>query len=343
MRAITFNEHGGPEVLQYTEDFPMPEINENEVLVKVAYTSLNRVDLVVRKGYPGMQLPLPHILGGDIAGTIVEIGAEVSYLKVGDRVVVYPIVLPDKKDPKYSGNEHLNDGWKYFGMHLKGAYAEYVAVPAENIIRLPNEVKLETAAALPISGLTAYHAIKTVAKLKQNDVFMIWGGSGGFGTLAIQIAKSLGVKVITTTRNEEKSQALKDLGADYVFVYNNDYDLNTKIREIYPEGVDVVLDYVGPATFDQTFAMMRKCGKILFCGMLTGMEIKLNIQQTYLRHLNIHGLYLGSPAEFKEFIGLVWEKKLNPLISAVYPLEKASDAHKLMESGDYIGKILLKL
>ncbi len=341
MKAVYFDKHGEPGVLTYTEDYNNPEPKDNEILVKIDSTSINKIDTVMRRGYPGIQLPLPHVPGGDIAGTVAGLGSNVRDFKGNDRVVSYPIVLPENRDPKFEGLEHLNDGWKYFGMHLPGSYAEYICVPAENLLRLPANVSFEQAAALPIAGLTAYHAVETVAQLNENDLFFIWGGSGGLGSIAVQLAKNRGAAVIATVGKEEKKSAVYEFGADHVFNHYEE-DVETEVKKLFPSGVDVIVDYVGPATFDKTFRMVRKNGKILLCGMITGKEITLNIQQTYFRHINILGLYLGTMEEFSGLLNMVAEGTINPLIHEVMLLKEAARGHEMIHSSEHLGKIVLK-
>lgn len=342
MKAVIINKHGGSEVLEYVEDFPKPIIKPNEVLIKIGATSLNRIDTVVRKGYPGLQVQMPHIIGGDAAGTVVELGSNVSDFSLGDRVVVYPVCLPEVRDPHYGDMEHLNDGWQFFGLQRSGTYCEYVAVPSENLFILQDNVTFETAASMPIAGLTAYHAVNSVTELKKDDFFFVWGGGGGLASYAIQIAKLKGAKVIATIGNDDKKQSVLDFGADYVFNHNTD-DILALVKEIAPKGVDLIIDYVGPATFDKSFSMLRKNGTIVFCGILTGTETKLSIHQTYFRHLNLRGIYLGSKSEFKAFLDLVENESIKSNIFKVFDLKDVAEAHKLFESGEYVGKIVLKV
>lgn len=340
MKASIINRNGGPDVLEFVENFPEPKLGERDVLVNVKFTSLNRVDLHLREGYPGLQLDFPHILGADIAGVVFDVGSDVKSFKVGDRVVAYPVVLPDELDLKYNGFEHLNENWKYFGMHLKGSYAQFVAVPEENLVKLDDSVKFEEACTLPVAGLTAYHAVVTVGNLQPGDVFFFWGGASGLGSFAIQLAKMRGAKIITTVGNDRKRDTVYELGADYVFNRNTD-DVLGKVLELYPKGIDLVLDYVGSATFEKSLAMLRKNGKMLVCGMETSPVVSLNLQKFYLRHLNLSGLYLGSPKEFKELVNLFNEGKIKPRIDRIFDLKDAASAHKYMASREHIGKILL--
>ena len=340
MKAAYYESNGNLEVIKFSEDFPKPEINNNEVLVKVKASSINMIDTVMRNGYPGLQISFPHIPGGDISGEVVEVGSKVKDFKEGDRIVSFPIVLSDKQNPKFEDNPQLNFGWKFFGMHLPGGYAEYVAIPETALYKLPDNVSYEKASTLPTAGLTAIHAIDTVANLKKGDTFLVWGGSGGVGTFAIQLAKERGATVITTTSTEEKAQKLKEIGADYVYM-RDDENIVEKIKENFPGGLDVVLDYVGPTTFDKSFSLLRNDGQILFCGMITGREVNLNIQQMYFRHLNVRGLFLGNPKNMLDLIKLLADGKIDPYVDSVYDISNAKEAQKHFESGNYIGKIVL--
>ncbi len=338
MKAMILRAHGPSDALEYVEDFPTPSIADDHVLVRVKATSVNRIDMVIAAGYPGLSIPMPHIVGGDIAGVIEQCGSKVRNYKVGDRVISWPITIPDSELD--NPDSFLSDNWRYFGMHMHGSYAEYVAVPESSLVALPENVSFEDAATLPISGLTAHHAIYDVAALKPGQSFLLWGGSGGFGTLALQLAKSAGATVITTAGKADKAEVLKSLGADYVFNHYSD-DVGAEVRKLFPGGVDCVLDYVGPKTFPTSFSLLRKGGTLLLCGMLTGRETTLNIQLTYLRHISIRGLYLGRKSELEKLVHLLSEGKIRTHIHAIMPLREAAAAHRIINSGDYVGKIVL--
>ncbi len=342
MKAVIINEHGSSDVLKYIENYDEPKYDENSVLINIKNTSLNRIDTVIRKGYPMLKLSFPHIIGGDIAGIVAGVGSNVKDISIGERVVGYPILLPPSRDEKFGDDTFLNDGWQFFGMMRNGSYAEYISVPAENVVKIPDSLSFEDAASLPIAGITAHHAVHKVGQIKSGDTFFLWGGASGLGTFAIQLAKKAGAKVIATVGKNNKKDALLGLGADYVFNHYED-DVVAEVKKIYPKGIDSVLDFVGPATFDKSFAMVRKAGKIMFCGMMTGMEVKLNIQQTYFRHLSLLGLYLGSIAEFKDLIKLAADGTIKPHIHETFELKDASKAHNLLESGDCTGKIVLSI
>jgi len=346
MKAVILNQHGDASKLEYTTEFPTPQISENDVLVRIMSTSVNRADLVIRQGYPGLSIPLPHILGGDIVGEVAEIGSAVKDFQIGTRVLALPLITYDRSPTGISRynlpeHQHLSLTWEYFGMHIHGSYAEYVKVPAENLVVLPDSISFDDAVSYGVAGLTAYHAISGVGKLQKDESFFIWGGSGGLGTLAIQIAKAMGCKVFTTCGQDSKKAKLLELGADYVFNHHTD-DIPALLKEITPFGVDAVLDYVGPATFAQSFNMVKKGGRIMLCGILTGRETNISLHLTYLKHISIHGIYLGTKQELKELVDLAGQGKFNSNISEVLPLAQATEAHRLLESGKLIGKIVLK-
>jgi NADPH:quinone reductase-like Zn-dependent oxidoreductase len=340
MKAAYYESNGDLDVIRYSEDFPKPDIKDNEVLVKVKATSINMIDTVMREGYPTLQISFPHIPGGDISGEVVEVGSGVSNFKSGDRIVSFPIILSDKENPKFAENPQLNFGWKFFGMQIPGGYAEYVAIPESSLYKIPDNVSYEKASTLPTAGLTAIHAIDTIANLQKGDTFLVWGGSGGLGSFAVQLAKQRGAIVLTTTSTEEKAEKLRQMGADYVYM-RDDEQIVEKIKANFPGGLDAVLDYVGPTTFDKSFSLLRNDGRIMFCGMITGREVSVNIQQMYFRHLNINGLFLGNPKNMQDLIDLLAEGKIDPIIDTTYDISQAKEAQKHFESGDYIGKIVL--
>ncbi|MCH8288618.1 MAG: zinc-binding dehydrogenase [Candidatus Marinimicrobia bacterium] len=341
MKAITIPKHGGIEVLTIVNDYPTPSAGEGEVLVKIEATGLNRVDILVRQGYPGIEIELPHIPGGDIAGTVAETGSGVDSVDSSARVLVYPLVSCGECLLCLEGKRNLCLNWKYIGMHLKGGYAEYAVVPADNIVPIPDSVSYEDAIACSIAGLTAYHGIKTVGELKEGQSFFIWGGAGGLGTLAIQIAKHLGATVYATANSEEKLKIMRELGVDYAFNRLED-DVPAQIRKTAPAGLDLIMDYVGPETFTTSWELLKKGGTMLLCGILTGRETNLNIQFTYLRHLSIKGTNLGTMEEMKELLVLVANGKLKPYIGGTFPLEDAAKAQEMMEENRHIGKLILK-
>jgi NADPH2:quinone reductase len=344
MKAIIINENGGSDKLIYKEDFPVPEIKPNEVLVNIKATSVNRADLVIRGGYPGLLLKFPHILGGDISGIVEKTGSEVKSFKQGDRVAAWSIVSEADDDWAKRGKAGQSPSWQYFGMHRPGSYAEFTAVPESSLVKLPDNVSFEEAACLPVAGLTAYHAVKTVGSLQKGDAFFIWGGTSGLGIIAIQLAKSIGAEVFATAGYDHKIEYLKQIGVEHIFNHRDGSAIDDKVLRITGgKGIDVILDYVGPEAFPKNFKMVKKGGKILFCGILTGREAMVSLHQTYLRHISLLGLYLGEKHELEELIMLVSEGKVKPHIGATLDLKDAAKAHEMMAKGEVIGKIVLRI
>lgn len=342
MRAVYFDEHGDIDKLIYTTDYPEPEISDDEILVKVCATSVNHADFVIRRGYPGLTLPLPHIAGGDIAGEVFKIGKNVTDFSIGERVMAWPLVACGECELCKAGQENICLNWQYFGMHRHGGYAEFVNVPAKSLVKLPENVSYDQAIACGVAGLTAFHAIHGVGKLLNGETFFIWGGSGGLGTMAVQIAKSVGATVIATVGKESKKELLYKLGADFVFNHYDD-DVQAEVMKLRPNGVEMIIDYVGPATFGKSFNMLRKGGRVLLCGIISGRETNVSLHLTYLRHLSILGLYLGTKQELEQLLALVSIGEIKPVLSQKFPLEDAQKAQRMLAEGGCVGKIIIEI
>jgi NADPH:quinone reductase-like Zn-dependent oxidoreductase len=342
MKAVFINENGGTDKLIYKTDFPEPHLLQDEVLIKVMATTVNRSDTIIRAGYPGLSLNFPHIPGGDITGVIERTGTGVTDFHTGDSVICWPITACGKCEWCLKGRGGLCFNWQYFGMHRWGGYAEYATVSQDSLIKLPDNVSFEDAACLPVAGLTAHHAVVGVGNLKPGDTFFIWGGTSGLGIIAVQIAKSIGANIFATAGHEEKLIKLKEMGVNHVFDHFNDNSIVEKVMKLTDNrGVDVVLDYVGPATHQRSFQMVKKGGKILWCGIMTGRETTVSMHQTYLRHISLLGLYLGEKHELEALVKLCSEGKVKPYIYQKLDLRDVAEGHRLMESGIMMGKIVM--
>ncbi len=341
MRAIVINRHGDADVLEHRTDVPNPDVQPGEALVQLGATSLNRIDLFVREGYPGMSVDFPHIPGADVAGTVVDVAPDVSDFAEGDRVVAWPLVACGDCVLCRKGRRALCVNWQYIGLHRHGSYADYVRVPTASLIRLPDRVSVETAATLPVAGLTAYHALAGVGQLGSGETALIWGGSGGLGTFSIQLARHLGAHVIATVGDDAKRAQLEKLGPDLILDHHAD-DVEAAVRDFTDgAGVELVLDAVGAETFPTGFGLLQKGGRLLLCGKMTGMDVELSLHQTYLRHLSILGLYLGEKPEMEALLRLVAEGTVEPVADRTYPLDQAADAQRALQAGDRFGKLLL--
>ncbi|HUX12997.1 MAG TPA: zinc-binding dehydrogenase [Spirochaetia bacterium] len=337
MRAMIIKSYGGPEVLGMRTDFPEPVPKDGsgaeEVLVRVEATGVNRMDILVRNGYPGLTTPLPHICGADIAGTLAQ---------TGERVVIYPLLSCGTCAMCRAGRTNLCLNWRSIGLHEKGGYAEYVSVPRKNVFTLPAEISYDEAVALPVAGLTAYHALKTVANVQKGDTVFVWGGAGILGSMAVQIARAAGARVISAASSDERVEVLRQLGAD-VAINRERENILERVAAETDGGVDIVLDPIGQATMAQSLEMLTNGGRLLLCGILGGKIAEINIHLTYYHHRSIHGLFLGTRDDMAEVIRLVAGRSVIPLIDSVRPLSEAAEAHRKLESGNNTGKMVLRI
>ncbi len=337
MRAMIIKSYGGPEVLAMRTDFPEPVPRHgpgtDEVLVRVEATGVNRMDILVRNGYPGLTTPLPHICGADIAGALAE---------TGERVVIYPLLSCGTCVKCRSGKTNLCLNWRSIGLHEKGGYAEYVSVPRQNVFSLPPEISFDEAVSLPVAGLTAHHALKTVAEVQKGETVFVWGGVGILGSMAVQIAREAGARVISTAGSDERVEVLRKLGAD-VAINRARENVLERVAAETDGGVDIVLDPIGQATMAQSLEMLTNGGRLLLCGILGGRIADINIHLTYYHHRTIHGLFLGTGGDMEAVIRLVAKRSVVPLIDSIIPLSEAAGAHRRLEAGSHVGKMVLRI
>ncbi|MFQ6044031.1 MAG: zinc-binding dehydrogenase [Candidatus Poribacteria bacterium] len=339
MKAIVFHEQGGVGKLRY-EDAPAPKINRDEVLVRVKACAVNRLDLRARQDRPEVE-PIPHILGSDVAGDVAEVGAEVSHLKVGARVVISPCINCGYCVDCINGDESLCDNQKVLGFQTNGGYAEFVKAPARNIITISDEISYAKAAAVPITFLTAWHMLITRANLRAGEDVLILSAGSGVGSAALQIAKLAGARVFATASTDEKLARAKEFGADFTINYTK-VDFSEVVKQLTKgRGVDVVFEHVGADTFEQSINSLAKNGRLVTCGVTSGNIARINIRYIYQKQLNIIGSALGSKRELLKILKLVEQRQLKPIIDKILPLEKAAYAHQLMEDRNHFGKLIL--
>ncbi len=344
MKAAFIEGHGNLDQLK-VDHLPIPTVGPNEVLIKLEYAGLNHLDIFVRKGWPGLKLSFPHILGSDGAGTVVNVGEMVTNLKEGDRVTLNPGVSCGTCEDCLRGEHSLCHRFYIIGEHSNGTYAQFVVVPAVNVIKVPTEIGLDVAAAAPLNFLTAWRMLVTKAKVKPSEYVLVIGAGGGVATAAIQIAKLLQAKVIATSSIQEKLEKAREIGADYVINYKEveDWEKVVYVDVTEKRGVDVVVDSVGMATFGKSLRTLRKGGRLVTCGATTGPKTDLFINLVFWKQLEILGSTMSSQSEFREVMKLVFAKKLKPVIDTVYKLDEAREAQERMEKGEQFGKILLKV
>ena len=341
MKAAIFKQHGGPEVLEYA-DVPDPRIRADEVLVEVKACALNHLDIFVRGGLPGIEIPLPHILGNDIAGVVREVGELVTWTKPGDEVMVNPGVSCGHCEACLRGHDNLCREYDIMGYRRNGGYAELVAVPGVNIIPKPAELSWEEAAALPLVTVTAWHMLVTRVNVQPGETVLVHAAGSGVGSIAIQIAKLRGARVITTASTDEKLEKARELGADETINYTQ-ADWPKEVRRLTDrKGVDVVVEHTGAATWPGSISSLKNNGRLVTCGATSGYDARTDLRQVFYRHLNILGSFMGSKAELLEALKFVREGKIRAVVDRVLPLSEARQAHELIESRAQFGKVVLK-
>jgi alcohol dehydrogenase len=323
MKAVAFDRHGGVEVLDY-RDCPEPQPAQGEVVVRVRATGLNYLDVFARRGMPGVSIPLPFISGGDIAGEIETIGTATDGWRAGERVVVNP------KTKRGLIGEEIN-----------GGLAERVAVPAENLVRLPDSVSFEHGAAIPINFGTALRMLTTIGGLAAGETILILGASGGVGTACVQIAKMLSARVIAAAGSADKADKLRELGADEVIDYSREdfsraaWDLSGR------KGVNVAVNFTGGDTFNPSLRALARRGRLLVCGATAGFSPQIDLRYLWRRELQVLGSTGYTQQDIAAAVAMVASGKLKPVIGRVFPLRQAAEAVKLLEDRAFFGKIVV--
>src|SRR5215470_11291994 len=342
MKAIVFSQHGGPEVLQYT-DASEPPLRANDVLVRVKACALNHLDLWVRRGLPNVSIPLPHIPGSDIVGEIAKIGADVTTVRAGQKVVLAPLVSCGKCPACIAGLDNRCRQATNLGYMIDGGCAEFVRAPEVNCLPYPENLSWEQAAAVPLVFQTAWHMLVTRAELQPGEDALILGAGSGVGSAAIQVAKFLGARVIATAGAEEKLTKAKELGADHV-INHKSQKIRDEVRRITNKrGVDVVFEHVGTATWDDSLASLASGGRLVTCGATTGYDAKVDLRFLFSRQLSLLGSYMGTKSELHTVMKLVAAGGLKPVVDRVFPLAEAAAAHAYLESGSQFGKVVLRV
>jgi len=342
MKAIVFHQHGGPDVLQYT-DAPEPPLRANDVLVRVRACALNHLDLWVRRGLPNVSIPLPHIPGSDIAGEIAQIGADVTTVRVGQKVVLAPLVSCGKCPACIAGLDNRCRQATNLGYMIDGGCAEFVRAPEVNCLPYPENLKWEEAASIPLVFQTAWHMLVTRAALQPGEDVLILGAGSGVGCAAIQVAKFFGARVIATAGSDEKLAKAKELGADQVINHKSQKIRDEVRRVTNKRGVDVVFEHVGAATWEDSLASLAPAGRLVTCGATTGYDAKVDLRFLFSRQLSLLGSYMGTKSELHTLMKLVPAGKLKPVVDRVFPLAEAAAAHAYLESGSQFGKVVLQV
>ena len=340
MKAARIHQHGGPEVLTY-EDVADPAIKANEVLVRVRACALNHLDLFVRAGIPGIQYHMPHILGSDIAGEVVEVGALCERVKPGWRVLLSPGVSCRQCEYCVSGRDNHCRKYTLFGTGRDGGDCELLAAPEYSVIPIPADMSFEEAAAAPLVFLTAWHMLMGRAQLKAGEDVLVLAASSGVGSAAIQIAKLFHCRVIATAGGEAKLARARELGADLA-VDHYQQDIAAEVKKFTGKrGVDVVVEHVGIATWPKSLESLAPAGRLVTCGATTGFDARVDLRYLFSKQWSLLGSFMGNLGELHEVLKFVFRKQLKPVIDRVYPLAEIRAAHERLEKKEQFGKVVL--
>ncbi|WP_189614619.1 zinc-binding dehydrogenase [Pigmentiphaga litoralis] len=332
MKALLLSQHGDLSELKVVYDFPRPQVIEGHVVIRVGASSFNYHDVFTVRGMPGIKVPLPVIIGLDMAGEIVDVGAGVEGWAAGDRVLVNP----------------LNKKKGLMGEMLNGGMAEYCLVSSDQLIRMPDQVTFEEAASLPVAYGTAHRMIVTHNTIKKGDKVLVLGASGGVGTGCVILAKLLGAEVIACAGGEDKMARLKDLGADHVINYK-DVDFSKWAIEKYGKpqrrsnegGVDVVINFTGGDTWVPSLKCIKRGGRLLVCGATAGHDPKEDLRYIWSFEINIMGSNSFYDDNLSALMTLIQEGKMKPVIDKVLPLEQAAEGLAMIQDRKVLGKVVI--
>jgi NADPH:quinone reductase-like Zn-dependent oxidoreductase len=343
MKVVHFHEHGGPEVLKL-EEVPEPRLAPNEVLVRVKACALNHLDLWLRKGLPGVKVPLPHIPGCDIAGEVAAVGELCARIKVGERVVIAPGRSCGQCAQCLAGQDNLCPQYQIIGGYgLDGGYRELIAVPEVNVLPLPKGLDFVQAAAFPLTFLTAWNMLVTLGNVRHGQTVLVMGAGSGVGVAAVQIAKLFGATVIATASTTEKLDKAQSLGADHGINYQDQSIAQEVKRLTGRRGVDLIFEHVGGETWKDLIPILISGGTLVTCGATAGPVAETDIRYLFMRQLRIQGAYMGRKADLVTILPLVEAGKLRPVVDQALPLSEAARAHRLLEERRQFGKVVLRI
>ncbi len=342
MKAVFFDKHGGVENLRYG-DFRTPTVGPGEIRVNIRACALNYLDLKVREGLPGKKIPLPHIPGSDVAGSVSQVGPDVRRIKVGDRVMICPVFTCGRCIECLSGEDPFCPEYETLGVGIDGGYAEQIVVPEANAIVIGDGTSFEQAAAFPTVYLTAWHMLITRGGVRPGEQVLVLATGSGVGMAAAQLAKAYGARVIGTAGTDEKLAKSRELGVD-AGINHTTHDIGKEARRLTDgRGVDLVIDHVGAATWEQCIEALANRGRLVTCGATTGAMGQTPIPKIVRRQLTIMGSNIGSRAELLRAVAFCEERKISPVIDSVFPLAEAAEAQRRMADRKFSGKLVIRI
>ncbi|HEY9164894.1 MAG TPA: zinc-binding dehydrogenase [Candidatus Kryptonia bacterium] len=340
MKAIRVHEHGGVDRV-LIDEIPTPHPKSDEVIVRIKATSVNHLDIWVRNGMKNLKLPLPIILGSDGAGVVEEIGHDIDDINTGDRVLISPQRSCGLCEDCLNGRDNLCREFKILGEHCDGTDAELVAVKRENLLKLPETVSFDDAAASALVFITAYQMLVDKARVRPMETVLVLGAGSGVGTAAIQIAKLYDARVIAVVGSAQKIEKALKLGADEAINYNEEKILEGVNRLTGKRGVDIVFEHIGAATWRDSILSTRRGGRIVTCGATSGVDTATDLRYVFSRQLTIYGSTMGSKARLFTLVSFLEQKKFRSVIDTVLPYTEVRRAQEIIENRKHFGKIVL--
>lgn len=343
MRAVVFRQHSASlDVYEVIDDLPVPEIGADEVLVKVEYTALNRLDDFVRRGWPGLQLQFPHIPCSDFSGTIADVGKAVRGWQTGQRVTANPLVWRGEDRAILAGQQNQSRLSYIIGEHVPGACAEYVKIPARNLVAVPDGFDMRKAGAASLVYLTAWHNLLVAGNLRAGERILVVGAGGGVNVASQQIARLAGAAVYVVASDAGKARQAQQLGADWVHDRSSDPDWSKAVfYATGREGVDMVVDNVGKATWASSLRTLRPGGRLVSVGGTTGYDATVPVNLIFYKHLSIIGSTMGTQEDYLNVMQQIFLGKLDPIVDSVFPLSEYVNAVSHMLESNHFGKIVI--
>lgn len=346
MKAVVIREHGGLDSLKL-EEIPTPHPGPGEALVRVRAVALNNLDIWARSGpaggrpvYPWGRMRLPMITGVDVAGIVDALGPDVNGPAVGDRVIVNPILSCGVCEFCTAGEQSMCVDYHIYGEHTPGGMAEYTVAPARNLVRIPDDVAFEHAAAVPACYTTAWRMLITAGGLQAGETLLVVGASGGVGSAALVIGRLAGARVLALVGGAAKAARARALGVE-VIDRTEFPQFSERVRALTEMGAHMVADPVGAPTWPESIRSLRPGGRMVICGASGGERPDIDIREIYQRHRRILGAPMGNVRDFSAVVGLVFRKQITPIIHTSLPLSEIGEAHRIFEAREHFGKIVL--
>ncbi len=338
MKAVRIHGHGNEDVLVW-EEVSLPEVKDDQVLVEIKAAAINHLDIWIRKGIPGVSLPM--IIGSDGAGVIAEIGKGVDKFNLGDEVIINPLLFCGTCPSCLNQQENQCYSMGILGETTNGTNCEFIALNQRNLIKKPSNISFETAASFPLAGQTSYQMLINRAKLKKDDIVFIWGASSGVGSFGLQIAKAYDCKVIATGGSKKKCKYASKLGADLTLNHYKD-DIVSLVKDYTKgKGANVVFEHSGFETWSTSMKILSRYGRLVTCGSTTGPKVSIDLRYVFFKQQSILGSTMGTLSALNGIMNFVKDGVVVPVVDKVFSMENIADAHRHIENSNQLGKVVL--